>query len=198
MPFTMFFIASFHAERIFLSCRHIATLKTSIIFVNDSWPNSEVEAAGDIDLPDALSSLTICFVGMKVNFVVAPEYLSTLSGELKWGKVPNGYDKCWKRRLSTQDCRSRTSLGMLTVFMYSRQIQHWIPLCKTIIKFLISLLQYRIIPSAVDFFVNRWQYPCVRSNLHRAELETNRQSIFGFARHRWFVRCIARDDFCRR
>lgn len=37
-------------------------LKTSTIFVNDSWPNSEVEPA-DIELPDALSSLTICFVG---------------------------------------------------------------------------------------------------------------------------------------
>lgn len=36
--------------------------KASIIFVNDSWPNSEVEGA-DVDLPDALSSLTICFVG---------------------------------------------------------------------------------------------------------------------------------------
>lgn len=79
----MFFISSFHAERIFPSCQHIATLKTSIIFVNDSWPNSEVEAAGDIDLPDALSSLTICFVGMNANFAVVPEYLSTLSGELK-------------------------------------------------------------------------------------------------------------------
>lgn len=43
-------------------------LKTSMIFVNDSWPNSEVEPA-DIDLPDALSSLTICFVGKQaVNF----------------------------------------------------------------------------------------------------------------------------------
>lgn len=71
----MFFTASFHAERIFPSRQHIATLKTSIIFVNDSWPNSEVEAAGDIDLPDALSSLTICFVGMNANFVCCPGIL---------------------------------------------------------------------------------------------------------------------------
>lgn len=34
--------------------------------MNDSWPNSEVlpaETANDTELPDALSSLTICFVG---------------------------------------------------------------------------------------------------------------------------------------
>lgn len=48
----------------FFSSSSRAPLKTSMIFVNDSWPNSEVEPA-DIVLPDALSSLTICFVGKK-------------------------------------------------------------------------------------------------------------------------------------
>lgn len=42
-------------------------LQTSIIYVNDSWPNSEVLPAdgneNDTEIPDALSSLTICFVG---------------------------------------------------------------------------------------------------------------------------------------
>lgn len=38
--------------------------QTTIIFLNDSWLNSEVEPADDILLPDdALSSLTICLVG---------------------------------------------------------------------------------------------------------------------------------------
>ncbi|XP_070505311.1 dopamine receptor 1 isoform X2 [Chironomus tepperi] len=40
---------------------------TSLLLFNDSWPNSEVLPAdtneNDTDIPDALSSLTICFVG---------------------------------------------------------------------------------------------------------------------------------------
>ena len=36
--------------------------KTSYIFDNGSWPNSEVEPYGE-DSPDALSSFSICLVG---------------------------------------------------------------------------------------------------------------------------------------
>lgn len=42
-------------------------LKTSIIYVNDTWRDFSPEdievVGGDQELPDALSSLTICFVG---------------------------------------------------------------------------------------------------------------------------------------
>lgn len=175
----------FHGERIF-SSQHIATLKTSIIFVNDSWPNSEVEAAGDIDLPDALSSLTICFVGRyecKLCLLSGILYQGSLSERKSQMTSINVESVVYQHKIAVLG----RALGVcehecLYIFKTYTTLNLCLTLCKIIIEFL--LRRYRIISSSVDFLVNRWQHPCVRSNLYRAEPETNRQSIFGFVSHR--------------
>ena len=58
----MFMIKMFKLIECFFYFLLLLLFKTSYIFGNDSWPNTEVEPC-DEDSPDALSSFSICLVG---------------------------------------------------------------------------------------------------------------------------------------
>jgi hypothetical protein len=159
-------------------------LKTSIIFVNESW-NSEVETS-DVELPDALSSLTICFVGTREkryhNFSLAS----------------------WKLFLTTST-RICLQTYQKNYFWNSRSVENWVPDWHNMFKWTDKLSNsvffystHRYIFSASDFPINRWQHSRMHSHLHRTKSQTNWQSIFGFVSHCRSVCRISCDDICWR
>lgn len=145
--------------------------KTSYIFENDSWPNSEVEPYGE-DSPDALSSFSICLVGKfkekhKSNLMIMK---NTRAWILQSCCV---HSPCYDKFINILCKFSNIKLCFFVTLPLFLSIPPLIHLCHF----------SRNSISGFNFFISSWKHISLRGNLHRTESTTNRQFIFGIVSH---------------